>query len=422
MLDNNATTFVKWSGSNIKHYRKLGYVFTKQGDSFEVNVSHLTSGSRSIVPILCDICGDFAFSKEYKTYMKLSKNHKDICDKCKIKNPELCTKNDKVPFKLIQNSFEEKGLNLITTEENYVNTNTTLFFICNKHIDIGEQNTKWSSFRNSKFGCKKCARDSMENFMKNEYDYSQRKVTWEYNIELAKREFENRGFLLLTEEYKYNYTNMDYLCLKHSNKGVQQTSLKTVMNKEKFPNVCKWCSIEDQRGSNSHFWKGGATDKNKLIRESYEGNFWRKSVFKRDNYICQCCGDDKGGNLQAHHIENFRDNEDLRFDIENGITLCKNCHDPSVKGSFHYVYGTLENTKEQLEEYFKLKKSSSIPKKYKRRGSRSFFTNNQVLDIKRKLNNKIKPKDIAKEYGVNISVIYSISSGRNYKHVEENTN
>jgi hypothetical protein len=90
-----------------------------------------------------------------------------------------------------------------------------------------------------------------------------------------------------------------------------------------------------------------------LFRKSIEYKNWRLEVFKRDNYTCQCCGDNKGGNLAAHHYENFSSNEDLRLEVDNGITLCDLCHNPNKYGSFHNLYGTHNNTKEQLEEYIK---------------------------------------------------------------------
>ena len=81
---------------------------------------------------------------------------------------------------------------------------------------------------------------------------------------------------------------------------------------------------------------------------------WRKSVYKKDWYACQCCGNIV--DLRAHHLFNFSDHEDLRYDVCNGITLCKDCHDAIIKGSFHNIYGTKNNTPEQLEEYINNKR------------------------------------------------------------------
>lgn len=101
------------------------------------------------------------------------------------------------------------------------------------------------------------------------------------------------------------------------------------------------------RGSKSNLWKGGLTHKNRLIRCSIEYRLWRESVFARDNWTCQKYGI-KGGKLHPHHIKNFAEWPELRFAIDNGITLSKKAHN-----KFHKKYGNKNNNKKQLEEFLK---------------------------------------------------------------------
>lgn len=78
-------------------------------------------------------------------------------------------------------------------------------------------------------------------------------------------------------------------------------------------------------GSANPSWKGGVTSENKKIRNSKEYASWRKAVFERDDYTCVKC-QQKGGQIHADHIKPFAYYVDLRFDIENGQTLCISCH------------------------------------------------------------------------------------------------
>lgn len=65
---------------------------------------------------------------------------------------------------------------------------------------------------------------------------------------------------------------------------------------------------------------------NKLLRRSIPFKLWRESVFERDNYICQVCGN-RGGKLAPHHINRFSKFPKERFEINNGITCCNgSCH------------------------------------------------------------------------------------------------
>lgn len=67
-------------------------------------------------------------------------------------------------------------------------------------------------------------------------------------------------------------------------------------------------------------------------RNSPQYRNWRTEVLKRDNFTCQKCG--KRGALHVHHIKHWADNVKYRFDVENGITLCKDCHLAEHGGSW----------------------------------------------------------------------------------------
>lgn len=77
-------------------------------------------------------------------------------------------------------------------------------------------------------------------------------------------------------------------------------------------------------------WKGGITPINKKIRNSREYQLWRTAVFERDNYTCIWCGIKNGNGktiiLEADHIKPFALFPELRFAIDNGRTLCRDCH------------------------------------------------------------------------------------------------
>ena len=106
---------------------------------------------------------------------------------------------------------------------------------------------------------------------------------------------------------------------------------------------------QEHKGELSPTWKGGV-QQHRVERSTYEYRDWRKAIFDRDLYICQCCGDKNGNGhnveLNAHHIRNWKDNENLRYEVNNGVTLCEKCH-----LDFHSRYGKTNNTYEQLVEF-----------------------------------------------------------------------
>lgn len=61
------------------------------------------------------------------------------------------------------------------------------------------------------------------------------------------------------------------------------------------------------------------------IRHSGEYLKWRMYCIIRDNFACAICLE-TGCKLEVHHIQSFSKYPNLRFNINNGITLCKECH------------------------------------------------------------------------------------------------
>lgn len=79
-------------------------------------------------------------------------------------------------------------------------------------------------------------------------------------------------------------------------------------------------------GDKTSGWKGGITSVNMIIRKSRKHREWAMMVKERDNYTCQHCGR-IGYKLHSHHKKPFSIFPELRFEIDNGLTLCKKCHD-----------------------------------------------------------------------------------------------
>ena len=95
-------------------------------------------------------------------------------------------------------------------------------------------------------------------------------------------------------------------------------------------------------------WLGGKTSENQLNRGTLEYNAWRINVYKKDFFTCQKCGE-IGKNLNAHHINNWAKFTDERYLVDNGITLCRECHK-----SLHKNYG-YNTTEAQLTEFLDTK-------------------------------------------------------------------
>lgn len=98
------------------------------------------------------------------------------------------------------------------------------------------------------------------------------------------------------------------------------------------------------RAEKSPRWKGGIHDERwERLQPRYKE--WRYLVFKKYNFICQKCMK-KPEYLEAHHIKNWNKVEEERYNVENGIPFCKQCHI-----DFHRIYGKRKNSLDQVLEF-----------------------------------------------------------------------
>lgn len=101
--------------------------------------------------------------------------------------------------------------------------------------------------------------------------------------------------------------------------------------KHKSINFNSRFKIGQTSGNKSNNWKGGITPLNEALRHGSMFKIWRNLVFLRDNFTCQnpnChyCHNKVGVMLHPHHIKSFSEYPELRFNVNNGITYCKEFH------------------------------------------------------------------------------------------------
>jgi 5-methylcytosine-specific restriction endonuclease McrA len=223
----------------------------------------------------------------------------------------------KLSYEFVKEGFERRGYKLVSTE--YINNHTKLEYICpNGH----RHNIKWGHFQ-SGHGCPECVLEKLSEWFR-------------FDIKVIRLSFEEVGYILLSTEYVNAHQQLEYICLeghKHFmtwnnwSKGYRCPTCANIRHSLNFS------------GSNHPNWKGGITSLYDQIGNFIRSLCWNKEIFIRDNYICQECGK-RGGRLHAHHIVsiskiikyyNITTIEEaknclLLFDINNGLTLCENCH------------------------------------------------------------------------------------------------
>lgn len=276
------TSTVVWNSRNKKHYTELGYQFTKMGDQFEVNIQHLTNGSISTVKVRCDYCGK-EYTTQWHTYVHTHRRSKLESDAC-------------------VDCGERKSTDaIIKLYGSYAGLH--------KHTDEKRKETNIA-----KYGC--------ENV---------------FGSPIIKQKIVETNISRYGVEHNQQH---DVIRAKTENTCLEKYGVKN------YVELFRGKYIKE----NSPRWKGGVQT-SRAERATYEYHIWRTAIFERDHFTCVSCGNHNGVGrgaveLHAHHIFNWNDNEESRYDINNGVTLCDKCH-----YRFHSIYGKRNNTLEQLQQF-----------------------------------------------------------------------
>jgi len=85
------------------------------------------------------------------------------------------------------------------------------------------------------------------------------------------------------------------------------------------------------KGAENPNWRGGTSP-----RDWKSGRYksFLHAVWTRDRGTCRNCGRKKS-RMHVHHLESWIDAPDKRYDPDNGLLLCRGCHDIRRQGRAH---------------------------------------------------------------------------------------
>ena len=236
-----------------------------------------------------------------------------------------------MPKKLTTKDFIEKSISLHGDKYDYskvfyINKDTKVCIICAEHGEFWQTpNNHWK-----RKGCPKCSKN------------------YKLNIGVITKRCREYNVVLLTSNYKNAYEKMSWRC------NVDGCIFVMCWHDIQSGNKCPACSMLSRRekisGENSCMWNPNLTEDDRIHNRILpENKIWIRNIFIRDNYVCQICGK-TNTTLNAHHLDGYHWCKEKRYDIENGISLCTDCHK-----EFHKLFGNKYNTREQFMEFYKYK-------------------------------------------------------------------
>lgn len=338
----------------------------KVKDGYENKCKKCRQEQRKKIKNICEICGE-EFNTAKKETRFCSSDCQGIARRDRVETKcSYCSKGLKVVKSLYENheyhycnqDCRTEHLKILMIGKNNPNYDRIKYKCdgCGKKIEVIPSKLK---IQKHIFCSNKCYKENIGKFFegKNNPNYVEKEIRkciqcgeeieripsqFKYDNQFCSSGCSNQYNNKLRENKKI--VNCDY-CGKEIERAKSQFNGKHSV----------YCSKECQHkgystlysGKNSPIYNHDKPLEDRFIERKYVDYYeWRKKVYEEDSYTCQCCGDNKGGNLVAHHILNYSEHQELRTDVNNGITLCKICHK-----EFHDIYGYKNNTEEQLKEF-----------------------------------------------------------------------
>ncbi len=283
-------------------------------------------------------CGQIGIKLIDADYISNSYKHQWECGRCgktvsqrldKIKraNGKLncCSRVSEDNVKKGKRIAEKWGL--IFKELSFKNAQVASEWECPKHGIF--QYSLFNALHTKNYNpCHQCRKDLDDALLKNELTLLYEAVPFIKLIDL---------------EYKGNRVSHRWKCQIHN----YETSSKLFLIAKNKRLKC--CRGEAYRGENHPFFNKDISEVQRVKKRHYNASHvWSKSVRTRDKWKCVICGHDS--KCVAHHLDSYMAHPDKRYDVDNGVTLCRPHHT-----EFHQIYGIKCNTITQFEDFKKKK-------------------------------------------------------------------